>query len=94
MAVIYKYPIPHPAEAVAIPLPIGAKILSVALMSDRPYVWCEVDPGAALEPHPFAAVNTGRQAPSGLHFRGTLISSNGFVSHIYIGFEAPVAEDG
>lgn len=80
--VIYKYPI---APDASIPMPQGARILSVAVQRNQPCIWALVDPQAPTEMRRFRTVATGMQfCPDELTFIGTFHGVEGWmVFHLF-----------
>lgn len=58
---VWKFPIPAPME---IPMPKGAKILTVASQFKTPTMWALVDPDADLEHRKFFIAGTGHPMPN------------------------------
>jgi hypothetical protein len=80
MRTIYKYRLP--AEAVTIPLPEGAFIISVHMQEGDPHIWADVDTSKPLQQRRFRVFGTGHPLPAGdLHFIGTLLDGP-FVWHV------------
>jgi hypothetical protein len=66
MVKIYKYPVPVKDEF-TVPLPVGAKVLSVQMQRRQPTIWALVETEAALQERRFAVRGTGHDA-EGLQF--------------------------
>jgi hypothetical protein len=84
---IYKYNI-APSEHFTIPLPVGAKVLSVGVQNDDKdiVVWAmvDVDPGLRTEDRAFGVFGTGHNLPKEvIGFIGTVHFKNGLVFHIF-----------
>ena len=82
---IFKYPVPIQDQPV-IPLPVDAKILSVAEQDDLIYLWALVDTEAEFERRPFSLRGTGHPADGleNVPFIGT-IHYGSLVFHLWDG---------
>jgi hypothetical protein len=94
MKTIYKYPLPYPTAALA--LPLGARILSAGLQDDQIVIWALVDPRPPVRTRDMQclAVNTGMILPDNigtLRFLTTLTTSNGIVWHVFCEHGGPTA---
>jgi hypothetical protein len=84
MRTIYKFII-NPGS-ITLPLPSGAKFLSVNTQGDSPVMWFEVDTKQPLETRHFVAFGTGFEIPE--EFQGTylgtfLLNMGMLVFHLY-----------
>lgn len=86
MTTVYKYPFSI-SQAFDIPLPRGAKVLSVQLQDGRPTLWAMVDTARELCLRQFLVFGTGTFIPDvaieyGLNFVSTLQYQE-FVWHLF-----------
>ena len=84
---IFKYPLPVDDEVV-IPMPSGARILTVQAQNNLPCVWAVVTPDAeGMEDRRFRVFGTGHPIPEGtdsLEYIGTFQLHNGrLVFHLF-----------
>lgn len=85
---VFKYTIQEEAEDYfSLPLPKGAKILSVQEQGDEPQIWALVDSNAPEEKRNFLLVGTGhpiKENPEALNFIGTFqIDGGAYVGHLF-----------
>ena len=59
MLTIHKYHIIHGQKYVDLQLPIGAKILTIQMQHNEPFVWALINPDADFENRQFAIYGTG-----------------------------------
>jgi hypothetical protein len=84
---IHKYPI-STADVQQIPMPSGARILTVQVQNAWPFLWALVDPEQPLENREIRIVGTGHPADGLTDYIGTVqISGGQLVFHV---FEAAV----
>jgi len=62
MITIFKYPF-DTAWKISIPMPVGAKILKLAMQGPTPCIWAQVDTDSPVTTHHFRIVGTGREIP-------------------------------
>ena len=60
MLTIWKYPIPV-QDNIQVEMPKGARVLTVQMQMDVPYVWALVNPQAEKEIRTFRLVGTGHE---------------------------------
>lgn len=79
---IWKFPVKPDAT---IAMPVGAKILSVAMQGDQPCIWAMVDPDAPKEHRRFKTIPTGSDFdPEGLTYLGSFHGVEGWmVFHLF-----------
>lgn len=88
MSTIWKFLVPLYKQRMAsvepvIPMPVGAKILTLQLQDGHPTLWAAVDPGQPTEPRRFAIVGTGHPMPDDAgDYVGTWQSSI-YVFHLF-----------
>lgn len=84
MKVIWKFPIPNFGKH-KIDLPDAAQIVEVGIdpETDRPTLWCEVRPSNNRIERTFRVIATGQAVPEAASFKGTCISPDGLVFHVY-----------
>jgi len=76
---IYKYKLEDSVE-----MPIGAKILSIQMQNNRPYIWALVDTDAECEFRHFEIIGTGHDFPEADNFTYINTFQDGpFVWHIF-----------
>lgn len=80
---IWKWEIPITSHF-SLPMPKGARVLSVQMQNGAPVVWAEVSQDAAREARSFHVVGTGTPLPMGvsLKYVGT-IQQGHYVWHLY-----------
>lgn len=88
MLVIWKYKLSMQRGAKTIPMPKGAKILTVQVQEGEPHIWALVDPGEADRPRFLEIFGTGHaieEIPNTrLDYIGTFQFSSGvFVFHLF-----------
>ncbi len=85
MIAIYKYEL-NIDDDIPIKLPKGAKILTVNLQNNNPFIWAEVDVTAELEERSFVMFGTGQsimpEILAKLNYIGTIFPGP-FVFHVY-----------
>ena len=82
MKTVYKYSVPI-ADNPVIPLPEGAKVLSVGAQDYEVKLWALVDPDKPMVSRNFRLAGTGHDIEgNNLHFIGTVIM-NGLVLHLF-----------
>ena len=80
--IIYKYPFPIQASF-SLDLPLGAKILHVAMQGDQPCIWAEFNKQEVMvNQRDFQVVGTGFDIPYNLTYLATL-QTPPFVWHLY-----------
>lgn len=80
---IYKFPAPINDE-VALSMPVGAVVLSVALQAGEPVLWALVTPTAGYEQRRFHWRGTGHPADGLGRFIGTVLMHGGvLVFHLF-----------
>lgn len=72
--VIWKYPV-EVADRFTVPMPSGAKVLSVAMQAGRAYFWAMVDPTLPLTNRQFALVGTGQPGVDEVAEWGTFVGT-------------------
>jgi len=76
---IYKYKLENSVE-----MPIGAKILSIQMQNNRPYIWALVDTDVECEFRHFEIIGTGHNFPEADNFTYINTFQDGpFVWHIF-----------
>ena len=71
MRAVYKYALPID-DFIRVPLPKGARVLTVQMQGDTPCMWVLVDPSAPEEMRRFRLAGTGHELPAdGLEYVGT-----------------------
>jgi hypothetical protein len=90
MKTVWKYDAAPPAKDFGVEfqheMPVGAKILFVAIQFDVPKMWVEVDPEQlSTETRHFKLVGTGRNAIAERDYhRGSfMVEPGAFVFHVY-----------
>lgn len=75
----------HDQGSALVPLPRGAKVLSVADQRGAVQLWVQADDKAPLESRHFATLYTGHdEVPHRGHFVGSVISQSGdLVRHVF-----------
>jgi hypothetical protein len=82
--VVFKYALTI-ADTIDVPMPAGARLLSVQVQNDVACVWALVDPDARKTTRRLALRGTGHDA-DGLTFApfvGTFQLPSGFVGHLF-----------
>jgi hypothetical protein len=82
---IWKFSLPVRAESAVIPMPIGARIVSVQPQRDQFCFWAIVDPNEDREERRFIWIATGQMfAAEGMQYHGTVQTANGMrVFHLF-----------
>jgi len=83
---IFKYPI-EASDYFSLDLPKGAKILTVQVQHEMPFIWALVNPNVSKEMRHFKVAGTGHnidEHPDALIYIGTFQLSNGaLVFHLF-----------
>ena len=82
MLTIHKYHVIHGKKHIDLQLPVGAKILTIQVQHNEPFVWALIDPNADFENREFIIFGTGHPIEddiSRLQYIGTFQISNGFL---------------
>lgn len=87
MRVIHKFPIRTDYPSTTVMMPVGSKIIHVAMQGDTLMLWAEVEPDAQMESRRFAVAGTGWLVPPGKHL-GSVFQEK-FVWHVYDMQERP-----
>lgn len=84
MNVIHKYPL-HIRQEQCIPMPRGAKTLTVQLQGGLPHVWAMIDTSNEMVERKFFVVATGREilTPWLMRYVGTVQADGGYVWHVF-----------
>jgi len=94
---IWKYTVPaiHRSGHSCLPMPRGAKVLSVQVQGTAPVLWAMVDPDAPKEERFFQIVGTGWDFdPTGFDFVGTFqCDGGGLVFHLFERVQTTKAPD-
>lgn len=83
MIAVHKYPITFETN---IMMPKDAKILTVQVQNNLPFIWAEVDTDEMKYPRKFMMFGTGHQIPSHMSRRyiGTIQEAGGaLIWHVY-----------
>lgn len=65
-------------------MPKGAKILTVQMQLENPFMWCLVDPDAELHTRRFELIGTGHLFDNGLReYIGTFQLTSNLVFHLF-----------
>jgi hypothetical protein len=82
-ATIWKFPLPI-GDVVDVPMPEGARVLTVAAISDAPFLWAIVDPYAPVVDREFVIRGTGHPLGDVGAYLGTFIVLGGtLVFHVF-----------
>lgn len=86
MIAIWKFVLP-PVDVVDVPMPQGAKILSVQAQGGIPCVWAQVETTNVMEMRRFYVFMTGEEIDTEhKEYLGTILLRGGsYVIHIYLG---------
>lgn len=77
---VWKFPLPR------VPMPIGAQILTVAVIRDQPFVWAIVDPSAPLVERQLFVRGTGHGLGTVGDYIGTfMLLAGSLVFHVFDG---------
>lgn len=86
MMTIYKYPLPV-SDSIALPMPKGARVLTVQVQGGQPCVWAMVDVNAPTVTRTFVLRGTGHSAEglaSLAPYVGTFqLHGGAFVGHLF-----------
>lgn len=84
MTTIWKFPI-QLAARVAVPMPMGAKVLTAAGQGRDICIWAEVEPTRDREARLFAVYGTGHQMPDdpGTYIGTAMLAGGHLVFHVY-----------
>lgn len=82
---IWKFSLPVRAEPAIVPMPIGARIISVQPQREQFCFWAIVDPNQDRENRRFIWLATGQAfAAEGMTYHGTVQTANGMrVFHLF-----------
>jgi hypothetical protein len=82
---VWKYHIAIQGDPVVIPLPLGARPLSLQMQQGLPCVWVKVDPTMPLVDRSFQWIGTGHDfdQEATIDYVGTLQVSDAFVFHLF-----------
>jgi hypothetical protein len=82
-ATIWKFELPV-ADVAMVVMPADARVLTVAAVGTRAYVWALVDPDASMESREFAVRGTGHPVGDVGDYVGTFLVDGGqFVFHVF-----------
>lgn len=79
---VYKWPFSLRETKFSLHLPIGWKLLRVAMQNDRPCIWAEVFDGAERKDFSFEVFGTGQEIPETATWLATY-DVGPFVFHLY-----------
>lgn len=83
---ILRYELPDVIDSwFAFELPYGSKIVHFGEKPDHSlHIWVEAEPDPLISmTHQFIILPTGAELPFGMEHLGTVVTSNGFVWHLY-----------
>lgn len=84
MKKLFKYIMSGKERMVEIPMPIGAKIISIGNQLEKISIWAEVETTAPNELRVFHILSTGDELKQNSKYIGTVVLRGGTsVSHIY-----------
>jgi hypothetical protein len=84
MKTIWKFEVGTTTALQTIAIPQGGKILWVAVQSETPYIWAEVDPEAPKVNRQFAVYGTGHSLPAeNRQYVGSFMMIGAYVFHVY-----------
>lgn len=75
---VWKFPVAI-EDAFALDMPEGARVLSVQVQGDKPWIWALVDPKAPKVRRTFVLMGTGHKRPAAMFRAGSLEASLEFV---------------